>query len=305
MPTTIVIDGVTLTLKKYPEFAAGNPTATDITLFSDPINGDLFKTTMDNLIANILNVDGVTITGDGSSGNPLVGSGIASITADNGLTANTATNVQLGGLVGSPATLLHNSYINADTFYLQMTGTAAYTLRIINTGTNYGLHATSDNGTGVFGNGGTGGTGGLFSSTDGLALNTQDISTSTNTVTQGIRIDKLSTGTPANGIGTSVDFQISTADSTNQISNQIISKWIDAADVSRTSEAKLKGVFSASTVDLMTWNADGSWQIRPITATAASAITPAEGMMLFASTTDATFTTIGFWGYRNGAWAAF
>jgi len=42
--------------------------------------------------------------------------------------------------------------------------------------------------------------------------------------------------------------------------------------------------------------------LSPIKATEASAITPAEGDMVFVSTTDATFTSIGFWGYQHGAW---
>jgi len=42
--------------------------------------------------------------------------------------------------------------------------------------------------------------------------------------------------------------------------------------------------------------------LSPIKATAASAITPAEGDMVFVSSTDATFTSIGFWGYQHGAW---
>lgn len=43
--------------------------------------------------------------------------------------------------------------------------------------------------------------------------------------------------------------------------------------------------------------------LTPITATAASAITAAEGDLLFVSTTDATFTSIGLWCYENGAWS--
>jgi hypothetical protein len=42
--------------------------------------------------------------------------------------------------------------------------------------------------------------------------------------------------------------------------------------------------------------------LAPITATAASAITPAEGDMVFVSDTNGTFTSIGFWGYQNGTW---
>lgn len=42
--------------------------------------------------------------------------------------------------------------------------------------------------------------------------------------------------------------------------------------------------------------------IAPITAATASAITPANGMYIYVSNTNATFTTIGFWAYENGSW---
>jgi len=42
--------------------------------------------------------------------------------------------------------------------------------------------------------------------------------------------------------------------------------------------------------------------IPPITATAASALTPAEGMELNVSNTNGTFTSIGKWQYIGGAW---
>jgi hypothetical protein len=50
--------------------------------------------------------------------------------------------------------------------------------------------------------------------------------------------------------------------------------------------------------------AEGVLKFTPMTATAASAITPAEGMLLFVSNTDATFTSVGLWSYQNGAWKA-
>lgn len=46
----------------------------------------------------------------------------------------------------------------------------------------------------------------------------------------------------------------------------------------------------------------GAWQIPVITAAAASAITPANGMVVCVSDTDGTFTSVGFWGYNGGAW---
>lgn len=39
-----------------------------------------------------------------------------------------------------------------------------------------------------------------------------------------------------------------------------------------------------------------------MTATEASALTPSNGAMIYVTTTDATFTTTGFWGYVSGAW---
>jgi hypothetical protein len=42
--------------------------------------------------------------------------------------------------------------------------------------------------------------------------------------------------------------------------------------------------------------------IMRMTSTQASAITPANGMMLYSTDTNGTFTSVGFWGYENGAW---
>ena len=42
--------------------------------------------------------------------------------------------------------------------------------------------------------------------------------------------------------------------------------------------------------------------LTPITAATASAITPTNGMIVSVSDTDATFTSVGFWGYEGGAW---
>ncbi len=36
--------------------------------------------------------------------------------------------------------------------------------------------------------------------------------------------------------------------------------------------------------------------------TEAGAITPANGMIVYVTNTDATFTSVGFWGRENGAW---
>ena len=47
---------------------------------------------------------------------------------------------------------------------------------------------------------------------------------------------------------------------------------------------------------------DRANRITPMTSAQASLITPLEGMWLVVSDTNGTFTSIGFWGYENGAW---
>lgn len=323
MPTTIIIDGVTLTLKKYPEFVAGTPSGTDITLFANPVSGDLFKTTGDELIANLLNVDGVTITGDGSSGSPLVAAASGSATADNGLHIDGGSgDVYLGGTLLEATTITGN---DKDFIIDNSRSTFSYALQVLNgnpsgaggiytTGQTFGIKAQGGN-LGVYGiapnygvvgeSTATGGSGiGVQGLTiDGLAFLAQaesSIGTGVQTLINIVR----HFASPSNGMGSSIDFQLTASDNTVNVSNQIISKYIDVTVGTRTSEFKFTGVLSGSAVDLITLNADGSWQIRPITATAASAITPAEGMLLFVSNTNGTFTSIGPWMYYNGAWNA-
>ena len=47
---------------------------------------------------------------------------------------------------------------------------------------------------------------------------------------------------------------------------------------------------------------DKAFLIMRMTAVQASAIAPADGMMLYVTSTDATFTAIGFWGRQSGVW---
>lgn len=48
--------------------------------------------------------------------------------------------------------------------------------------------------------------------------------------------------------------------------------------------------------------ATGVFNLVPITGVAATALTPNEGDIVMVSSTDGVFTSIGFWGYQNGAW---
>lgn len=262
-----------------------------------------------------------------STGQYYLAPGSAVITADDGLTKNTATNVQLFGPVGTPAELLSSRYLDEDGFSLFISGTTENSNVVIsNTGIG-GTALTAAGGapgigvstSGNYGVSASGTTAGVYTtSTTGIALDAALSGTSgglagkftvqpsaTNTVVTVMEVNRnvQLAGVGADGVGGSIDFKLETSTTADVLSNQIISKWTTAANATRTSSLTFTGVLSASTVDLLTLAGDGSIKLRPITATAASAITPAEGMLVFVSDTDATFTSIGFWGYENGAWA--
>jgi hypothetical protein len=126
---------------------------------------------------------------------------------------------------------------------------------------------------------------------------------STNSIIPILSIRRASTGgAGANGIGGKLNFEILDASSTINEANAITSRWTNATSASRTSTLNITGTLAAVTVDLLTLAGDGSVKLRPITATAASAITAADGMIVYVSDTDATFTSVGFWGREGGAW---
>lgn len=234
-------------------------------------------------------------------------------------------NTEVGGSV-----LTKTDTIQVGSNILKAFGTGIYTF-LATTTTNFALsgQATS-NGIGVFGSSASDGGNGVQGEADGgtssigvwgrssLGTGIQGTSNSglsaifsispsdANTIVPVIKFQRLTSGTPSAGIGGSIDFETLTSDgTTTETSNQFIWDLTTATTGSIISQFKITGALNSSTVDLMTWNADGSVQWRPITATAASAITPAEGMIVFVSNTNGTFTTIGFWGYQNSAWHAF
>jgi hypothetical protein len=169
----------------------------------------------------------------------------------------------------------------------------------------WGVYATSSSGS-AFQGIANGIANGIYAeATDALTAHFVRNPASTNTAEIVLQLTRQSQGTSANGIGSIIEFHLSNDAGTGAISNQIISTLTNAVAASATSSMTINGLLSTVIVNVATFNADGSWQIRPITATAASAITPAEGMQVFVSNTNGTFTSIGFWGYQNGAWHAF
>ena len=54
--------------------------------------------------------------------------------------------------------------------------------------------------------------------------------------------------------------------------------------------------------DSLKKGSQGVYVVDGITSTEASALTATEGMFIFVTDTNGTFTSIGFWGYENGSW---
>lgn len=188
---------------------------------------------------------------DLTAGSTTTGSASGLQTANNGLTANTATNVQLGGALTGNTTISGSSKLIVTS---SIAGADA-TLEIANTGTGKGIAVTSVDDVGVH-----------ITTTNSFAIsanstNTDAISASTqsgkpiigtinagsnNGINTNLSLVKAASS-PADGIGQSVDFYISNTTGGANLANQIISRWSTAALASRTSELSFVGVNSATT----------------------------------------------------------
>lgn len=222
--------------------------------------------------------------------------------------ASGATSVSFG-VVGSTS---ETANLSAGVYGFNTTdGGVAGRFEATLTGT--GVHSTASTGIGVYGNStsnigisalSTSGIALLSSSTSGIALASSVIPTSTNTVVPVARFARgVDSGVGADGVGLSIDLQNETS-SLDQTSNQIISKFTTANNATRTSQFIITGVTSAATQDWLILGQSGYVKFRPMTVTEAGAIATAEGLMVFVSNTDGTFTSIGLWIYQNGAWKA-
>jgi hypothetical protein len=185
------------------------------------------------------------------------------------------------------------------------------TVRAINT-TGTGVRGESTTGNAINGAASSSGNGGVFSSISGNGLQASSVSSfaaelikfgsTTNDVLSVAKIRRETAGTAAAGEGGSLDFYLEDASNTILESNKLVSIWTDAANATRTSKFTITGVSSATTQDWLTIGQSGYLQVRPMTVTEAGALTPAEGMIIFVSNTNGTFTSIGLWDYENSAW---
>jgi len=151
------------------------------------------------------------------------GGGSGFTTADNGLTANTATNVQLGG------TLTGNTTIDAASYVLSISRASGTPFQAL--------------------------------SNTGFASIFQTTPSSTNTTVKVLQINRLTSGTAADGIGNGIQFDTEVDNGSQQTSNNIISKWTTAAAASRTSRMIFTGVNSAVEGDILTLNGNKSIQL--------------------------------------------
>jgi hypothetical protein len=211
------------------------------------------------------------------------------------LLPSTSTNVQLGATAsGANSPLLHSTYLNASTFFLEVNGaktgvtTSDGLFRVVNTASGtVSVYAENTSGIGVWGNS-TGGTGvygqttdangvygvattsgmgvrassdtyyGMYASSQtGFAIGGQVSPTSNNDVKTIVNLirDYGGVGSAANGIGGSIDYNLDRVGGTS-LSNQLISKFTDVSAI--TSQFIITGVNSSVTQSIVTMDGDGT-----------------------------------------------
>lgn len=164
--------------------------------------------------------------------------------------------------------------------------------------------SASTSGIGVRGNTASG-TGVLGYAATGVPLSALiDAATTNNDVMTGLSISRRALGIGADGIGTSISIALKTTTTADVFSNSFTSVFTTATHATRTSRLTIEGVTAGTNELWFTFGQSGSVKFRPMTVTEAGAIATAEGLMVFVSNTDATFTSVGLWIYQNGAWKA-
>lgn len=211
---------------------------------------------------------GLGLAFDGSVDLSSLGAGV---TADNGLTMSTPTNVRLGGL------LLQDTTITTQDFNFNIIGNRGSVgdtiLYVQNTGDGSAITALSISNNAVFG-GATDGAGGYFTSQTNTALfavtsnfnNPGISSTNVGLLANGRPIGlKLITQTtsaiPANDIGNKIQYVLShdfAGTNTLTDSNEILSTFTDVTSANLTSELIFKGRFGGGAMtDLVTFKGVG------------------------------------------------
>ena len=205
-----------------------------------------------------------------------------SITANNGLTMSTLTNVQLGGLLVQNTTITTSNGTLAQDFNFTIRGNrvsnADEVLLVENTGQGSAIIATSTANSAVQGFS-TGSSGGFFISQTNIALvassstfnspalNTANIGALSNGQPTGLRLDtQVLGGLPANGVGNKIQYNLSHVNGSglNELirSNEILSTFTDVLSASLTSHLIFRGRANGviALIDLVTFKGDGEVQ---------------------------------------------
>lgn len=168
-------------------------------------------------------------------------------------------NVSSGGF-----TLRIDGANNSDTL-VSITNTGTSGTGLYSIGSLFGVNAVSTNvGLNAFGT--STGLLAIGSTNEGAVITSNTIRgakiisspSSTNTVQEVARLDRGSTGVTSNGVGGSLDLAAEDASNISPVANQIIWKWTDATNATRTSQLSITGVNSAATNTLLTIDGDGS-----------------------------------------------
>lgn len=254
---------------------------TDSTILIDTTGGNLAFDTIgaagispvfarnDSLLSRRLSVTGgLTINTTASEGLVIDASGISRTLQQVADAGNTSTTkIFINGTTASDGMIRGvNASTSSGSYGVYGSGTGSGGI-----GGGGGVFGVSTTGTGVHGQTTTGmavsgitagaGIGGFFESDAGIALSTLSLSdyagnfrvadASTNSVKKSVNVMRSTTGTAAAGLGVSVDFSVESTTTDARISNQLISKWVDATDVSRTSEFDITGVDNTTSETFM------------------------------------------------------
>lgn len=196
---------------------------------------------------NIVKLNNVTTTFPSSNS-----AGVLTNNGSGTLTWAAASTPTLQQVLTAGSILTGSNTINAATFGLGITASSGVTLSSTFTGTG---------GTAI--SGVNSGTGSVFvgSGVDNNVFDGTVNPSSTNTVVNTLSLARNSSGTPANGIGNSIEFRNETSTTASQVSNQLISKWTDVTNASRTSEFSIAGVSGGTSATLFTLAGTGALRL--------------------------------------------
>jgi hypothetical protein len=182
------------------------------------------------------------------------------ITGTAALTNQKGINISLSGANGTGAQTTYGFYVSNAHSGTSSTNYAGYFSAVNGTtnntglyaeGSTYGVFSSTDGagGIGVLGQATSSGTGVYAASVSGTAARLVSNPSSTNTVVTVGTIERLTSGTAANGIGGSLDFLNKTVAGVTLTSTQLISKWTAAAFSTRTSQFIITGTNRGTSVN--------------------------------------------------------